>query len=179
MNNEAKENLKGLLNTFPRQKGQSADAMATGFYLACQDIESEAIIAAVRLFNNGMVEDVNPDFAPTPARFARVAQQCQTAINNERLRAEALSRPRLENPQERKITEQDRARVGMKMKAFCEELRARADLEWKQNDMSDWKQEAYENAVASVGTSSIGGIPISDRLAENLKKGTSVNDRSI
>ena len=141
------------------------DGVTATYYQAISGEPIWAVRKAVTEFTTGRApERYSKRFMPTPAEFgARVREIVEPHRENAKPRYAEPREPRFEKPRD----VDGRA-------AFAAKILARHGMD-KPRDNEDpalveGRRQAFEAVAAPVGLSSIGGIPISDKLAAKLKE---------
>ena len=112
-----------LLADYPADGASAAieDARSANWIEALEGLPAWAIDEARRRWVRGQVPGVNPDFAPKPARIRQIATAAMSPVYERRSKLTLLLRA---VPDERPVSDEERARVAEKFRQFQHELGA-------------------------------------------------------
>lgn len=126
--------------------------------VACGDVSSEAICQASTDFIAGRVAGCDKRFCPSPATFAdhaRLIHDRIEAVKAARARL-AIEGPRSKPKPEREITPQERERVAAKMRAYCDELKRKAEAETDGGgDRNEFRRSLFERGNQAIGPTAL------------------------
>ena len=115
------QSLSALLSAFPSADSSDPESTACAYMMAIEDIPEQFVAQAVRRFIRGEVKRDRHTFLPAAPELAREARNCR---DEERGR-QYLALPKPE-PQERRVSDEERAKVDEMMAKLAADLAARA-----------------------------------------------------
>jgi hypothetical protein len=116
--------LNPLFAQFATGADNDPDARLLGYLIALERATPQALMAAVRSYLCGEVEDHDGKFIPTSAKLARVVRKEQAHLNRVTFSEVPLQLVDAREPseEEKRAEEKHRARMAAKFKALSERL---------------------------------------------------------